>query len=168
MDASSSTGWDRPYNPQLYSASGLIGAGRAKRSIGELVIVVDTSGSLGDDALQTILAEIAEIGRDVSLDSLTLLPHDHEVYAPVRIDAGDPVPSKLSGGGGTLFAPVLRWIEDNAADAVGVVWITDGDAFDWSSCAAPSVPVLWGHIPNRYFSESGYPFGTVFNVPVAI
>jgi predicted metal-dependent peptidase len=130
------------------------------------VVVVDTSGSLGDAALRRILGEIGEIGREIKIDRITLLPHDHQVYTPIEIEAGQPVPDSLPGGGGTEFAPVLRWIEDNAADAVGVVWITDGDAFDWSSCAAPTVPVLWGHIPNWFHQRSEYPFGTVFDVPV--
>jgi predicted metal-dependent peptidase len=167
LDSATRSGWDRPFNPQLWGGAGLIAAGRGGvRSIGELVVVVDTSGSLGDAALRRILGEIGEIGREIKIDRITLLPHDHQVYTPIEIEAGQPVPDSLPGGGGTEFAPVLRWIEDNAADTVGVVWITDGDTSDWSSCAAPTVPVLWGHIPNWFHQRSEYPFGTVFDVPV--
>ena len=168
VDASARTGWERPYNPQLWSAAGLIGAGRAKRSIGELVVAVDTSGSLPDKALQAILAEIGEISREVQLERVVIVPHDSRVYKPIEIEPGQPAPDRLPGGGGTLFGPVLRWIEENAPDAIGVVWITDGDASDWDAVKAPAVPVLWGHIPNYWFQPERYPFGSVFEVPVGI
>jgi predicted metal-dependent peptidase len=152
----------------LWSAAGLIGAGRAKRSIGELIVAVDTSGSLPDKALQAILGEIGEIGREVQLDRIVIVPHDSRVYKPIEIEPGQPAPDRLPGGGGTLFAPVLRWIEENAPDAIGVVWITDGDASDWGAVKAPAVPVLWGHIPNYWVQPEKYPFGSVFEVPVGI
>ena len=168
MDASARTGWERPYNPQLWSAAGLIGAGRAKRALGELVVVVDTSGSLPDEALTAILAEIGEIGREVHLERIVIVPHDSRIYAPIELEPGQPAPDRLPGGGGTLFAPVLEWIANEAPDAIGAVWITDGDAFDWDSVREPSVPVLWGHIPTRWFQPNRYPFGSVFTVPVGI
>ena len=166
IDAAARTGWDRPFNPQLWGAAGLVGAGRAKRTIGDLIVVVDTSGSLGDDALAVVLAEISALAQSVAVDRLLLVSHDDAIREVVEIVPGGTVPETLKGGGGTLFSPVLRWIEDNGQSAVGAVWITDGDAFDWDEATAPAIPVLWGHIPNRYFQPSGYPFGEVFDVPV--
>ena len=168
MDASARTGWDRPFNAQLWGGAGLVGPGRARRTIGDLVVVVDTSGSLGDDALGVVLAEISGLAQAVAIDRLVIVSHDHEVGDVFEIAPGGAIPSKLKGGGGTLFGPVLDWIEENAAGAVGAVWITDGDTADWGTIEAPAIPVLWGHIPNRWFQPSGYPFGTVFEVPVSL
>ena len=169
LDAQTSEKWDRPFNPSLWGGAGLIGPGKAgKAAISDLVFVVDASGSVPRRALETVYTELSGLCETYRIETVRVVVHDHEVRSVVDIDPGAPLPPvEIRAGGGTEFAPVFDWIEQEAPETVGVVWLTDGDAGDWSSVREPSVPVLWGHWPlSWYFKAEDYPFGDVFEVAI--
>jgi predicted metal-dependent peptidase len=110
----------------------------------DLLVVLDTSGSISDDEMQEFLSEVnaikGQVGARITLHSCDekLAPEGPWIFDPwedIRL------PGKLPGGGGTRFTPVFEWAEwqDRAPDLL--VYFTDAKGeFPKSE---PSYPVLW-------------------------
>jgi predicted metal-dependent peptidase len=110
----------------------------------DLLVVLDTSGSISDDEMQEFLSEVNAIKGQVGA-RITLHSCDEKLAAegPWIFDPWEDVklPGKLPGGGGTRFTPVFEWAEwqDRAPDLL--VYFTDAKGeFPKSE---PSYPVLW-------------------------
>ncbi|NAS20634.1 VWA domain-containing protein [Herbidospora sp. NEAU-GS84] len=72
-----------------------------RRPLPRVAIVVDTSGSMGDDELGAALAEVTGVLREVGVhgNRVTVLACDAEVHAVSRVTSAEQV--TLAGGGGT-------------------------------------------------------------------
>jgi len=110
----------------------------------DLLVVLDTSGSISDDDMQEFLSEVNAIKGQVGA-RITLHACD-EKLAPEGPWIFDPwedvkLPGKLPGGGGTRFTPVFEWADwqDRAPDLL--VYFTD--AKGEFPKIEPSYPVLW-------------------------
>ena len=143
----------------FYSGTGLVEDERSCRNVGELVVIIDTSGSVvNDDPFVTsALDQIETLSSDVAPKTIHVVHVDYIVRHHEELNAGDPVDRELHGGWGTLFKPAFDWVEENAPDAKGIVYITDGFASDWPEVEEPSVPVLWldygYYLPHYKFGE---------------
>ena len=143
----------------FYSGTGLVEDERSCRNVGELVVIIDTSGSVvNDDPFVTsALDQIETLSSDVAPKTIHVVHVDYIVRHHEELNAGDPVDRELHGGWGTKFKPAFDWVEENAPDAKGVVYITDGFAQDWPEVEEPSVPVLWldygYYLPHYKFGE---------------
>jgi predicted metal-dependent peptidase len=98
----------------------------------EVVVLVDTSGSIQRNELQQFLGEIYAIAKDAS--KITVIPWDAKAYEPIAIKRYSDIKSiKLRGGGGTRIAPALELFEKNYKNANVLVIFSDwdiGDLFD--------------------------------------
>lgn len=145
--------WKRPnrrfvaegtYLPSLYS-----------ESMGEMVIAVDTSGSIGDMQLALFSGYINAVLQEVKPLKVHVVYADAEVNSTEEFLPGDyPIVLKAVGGGGTAFAPVFEWVELQSIQPACLVYLTD-------LCGsfpnqAPSYPVLWMSI-----CEGTAPFGEI-------
>ncbi|MEV4312944.1 VWA-like domain-containing protein [Actinocrispum sp. NPDC049592] len=95
-----------------------------RRPLPKVAIVVDTSGSMGEDELVAALAEITGVLREVGIrgNRVTVLSCDADVHAVRRVTSTDQV--ILSGGGGT---DMRVGIEAALADRPQVIIVlTDG------------------------------------------
>ena len=110
----------------------------------DLLVVLDTSGSISDDEMQEFLSEVnaikGQVGARITLHSCDekLAPEGPWIFDPWE---EIKLPGKLPGGGGTRFTPVFEWAEwqDRAPDLL--VYFTDAKGeFPKSE---PSYPVLW-------------------------
>ena len=146
-----------------YSGTGLVEDERSCRNVGELVVVVDTSGSLvsNNKIVTSALDQIESLSTDAAPKTIHVLHVDFMVRHHEEVNAGDPIDRELHGGWGTSFKPAFDWIEENAPDAKGIVYITDGFASDWKELEEPSLPVLW--LDYGYHS-SLYKFGEVASI----
>jgi predicted metal-dependent peptidase len=110
----------------------------------DLLVVLDTSGSISDDEMQEFLSEVNAIKGQVGA-RITLHACDEKLAAegPWIFDPWEDVklPRKLPGGGGTRFTPVFEWAEwqDRAPDLL--VYFTD--ARGEFPKLEPSFPVIW-------------------------
>lgn len=94
------------------------------RPLPKVAIVVDTSGSMGEDELATALAEITGVLREVGIrgNRVTVLSCDADVHAVRRVASAEQV--TLAGGGGT---DMRVGIEAAFADRPQVIIVlTDG------------------------------------------
>lgn len=95
-----------------------------KRPHNEIVIAVDTSGSIDQEYFQMFFKEIESIAKDK--DRLTIVECDAEinkVYDSYK--RGDWKKIKMYGRGGTAFGPVFDWMVENKKDKAMCIYFTD-------------------------------------------
>jgi len=119
-------------------------------SMGELVIAVDTSASVGRRELQMFLSEVAAVCEVAKPERLRVLYWDTEVCAAElyeQDELSDVVKStKPAGGGGTDVRCVSEYLTENNVKAQAVLVLTDGYLHggwgDWH------MPTMWCLVNN--------------------
>ena len=122
------TSWKRPHKRfighDIYMPS-MIG-----EAIGQVVIGIDTSGSIGDKELNEFLTEVVAICDDVSPSSIELLYWDTCVAGHETYNQGDykglVQSTKPAGGGGTHVGCVNEYIKDKRIQPEAIIILTDG------------------------------------------
>jgi predicted metal-dependent peptidase len=124
-----------------YVASGLYLPSVERRGLGEIVIAVDTSGSIGQLELEQFAGEISAISEEVQPEAIHVVYCDAAVQSNQEFTASEPVRLEPKGGGGTDFRPVFQWVAENAIAPVCLIYLTDlcCDSFP----ETPEYPVLW-------------------------
>ena len=114
----------------------------ATPSLGELVIAVDTSGSVKKHQLAVFSAEITSLLQTVEPEKAHIILCDRQIHDVITYDPtmGNQLKLPMKGGGGTNFCPVFEWVENNA-NPVLLIYLTDlrGRFPD----QGPSYSVLW-------------------------
>jgi predicted metal-dependent peptidase len=118
--------WQRPNRRFVGRGLYLPGVDYTPR-MGEIIIAIDTSGSLMQDDLNMFNGHINRILH-------TCLPEKvHVIYCDYSINGTDeytpddlPITAKLVGGGGTSFKPVFEWADNYDGDIECIVYLTDG------------------------------------------
>ena len=146
-------GWDSPFNAPIYQSTGLVCAGRRTRAAGTVVLVLDTSGSIGQATYNKFLGEAQGVLDELRPEQLVLLSVSHVVADAVILEAGDVVPASLKGGGGTAFQPAFDWLEANYIEPDVMVYLTDGYSSDLATLKEPDFPLLWlsTSLPASYY-----------------
>ncbi|TCS73008.1 putative metal-dependent peptidase [Sulfuritortus calidifontis] len=109
-----------------------------------VVVALDTSGSVTDEELREFLAEIDALKGQVRAE-ITLHACDDKLAeaGPWRYAMWEPVtlPAEVAGGGGTDFRPVFDWVNRDRLSPDLLVYFTDAEgAFPEQ---APPYPVVW-------------------------
>lgn len=143
LTSKSRCGWDAPFNAPIYSTTGVVGAGRRNKKAGDIVLVLDTSGSIGQRTYDRFLQEAQAVLDELKPERLHLLSVSHVVADNVTLQEGDAVPHKLKGGGGTAFKPAFDWVRDNVDDMDVMVYLTDGWSCDLQTLPQVEFPLLW-------------------------
>jgi len=143
LTSKSRCGWDAPFNAPIFSTTGVVGAGRRNKKAGEIVLVLDTSGSIGQSTYDRFLQEAQAVLDELKPERLHLLSVSHVVADVVTLQEGDAVPNKLKGGGGTAFKPAFDWVRDNVDDMDVMVYLTDGWSCDLQTLPQVEFPLLW-------------------------
>jgi predicted metal-dependent peptidase len=117
------------YLPSLYS-----------ERMGEIVVAVDTSGSIDQKTLNVFGAEIRAIVQSARPSKTTVIYCDSEINHVDVFSPEDELHFELHGGGGTDFCPPFTYLEKENTVPVCFVYLTD-------MCgrfpADPGYPVLW-------------------------
>lgn len=110
----------------------------------DLVVGLDTSGSIRDSEIEEFIAEIDALKGQVRA-RVTLLPCDAALSpgAPFEFEPWETFqrPETLHGQGGTSFVPVFDWLRDQGRQPDLLLYFTD--ALGAFPPAAPAYPVLW-------------------------
>jgi predicted metal-dependent peptidase len=130
--------------------------------LGEVVLAVDTSGSIDDESLQRFGGEVQGILDAYAKARLVILYHDSKVRHIQRWEASDgPIKLEPVGGGGTDHRPVFEWIEREGLDPACFVCLTDmASRFP---AVRPDFPVLWASTVKGVHA----PFGLLVEVESA-
>jgi predicted metal-dependent peptidase len=131
--------WSPPNRRFVHA--GLYLPGLRSQELGEVVLAVDASGSIGPRELSRFAAEAQAILEAYDC-SLTVLYHDAEVLKVQRWRSADgPLTLEPVGGGGTSHACVFDWVAAQGEAPACVVCLTDLETS--FPDAPPAVPVLW-------------------------
>ena len=107
-----------------------------------LAVIIDTSGSVKDEALSEFFTEVRAIWRQGS--EIIVIESDNQVRATWEF-TGNP-PPKTKGRGGTRFDPALEWVTESNPPFDAAIYFTDGKAN--APTVRPSCDVLWVLPPN--------------------
>ncbi len=110
----------------------------------DVVVAVDTSGSVAPDELDRFAAELSAI-LETCAQSVHILYCDSRVARAETIDRQDlPLCLNAIGGGGTDFRPAFDWVEKNGLVPVCMIYLTDLACNRFPQ--PPAYPVLWVHV----------------------
>jgi len=113
-----------------------------RQPLPEVAVVVDTSGSMGDNLLARALAEVAGVLRACGLrQGVTVLAVDAQVQACRRVFRPEQV--RLAGGGGTDMGAGIEAALRLRPRPQVVIVLTDGYT-TWSDEPPPGVWVVVG------------------------
>lgn len=140
--------WRRPnrrmvgqgvYMPSTYS-----------EKVGELVLAIDTSGSISERGLRAMLSEVKGICEEVKPDTVRLLYWGSsvvrdEVYEQHELDKLIES-TKPVGGGGTDVNCVTEYLTSKGIKPQASIVLTDGYVHGWSQW---DHPVLWCIVDNK-------------------
>ena len=109
--------------------------------LGEIVIAVDCSGSIGQREINEFATEVKSLKEDGNPSALHVVYFDSEVSHYEYFGRDDEVHIEAHGGGGTAFSPIFKYLDDNAIVPVACVVLTDLCCDDFGD--VPDYPVLW-------------------------
>ena len=115
-------------------------------TMGRVVVAIDTSGSIDDDAVNRFLSEVVAIMDNVNPEMVDLIYWGsdvvgHEVYGMGEADKMK-VSTKPVGGGGTSPSCITKYLKDKNIVPECAIVLTDGYVGgDWGGHWTS--PVLW-------------------------
>jgi len=142
-----------------YVASGLYLPSVERRGVGAIVVVVDTSGSIGKSELEQFAGEISAISEEAQPEKILVLYCDAAVQSTQEFGPGEPVELQPKGGGGTDFRPAFGWVTENDVAPVCLIYLTDLCCDSYPE--PPEYPVLWVTDSRR-----AAPFGDTIRISV--
>lgn len=126
----------------------------------EVVLAIDTSGSVTEQEMDQFAAEVSGILE--SFDTTI-----HVVYCDSEVKGNDsfsrwdlPLELAPEGGGGTDFRPVFSWVHDEGMDPACLVYLSDLECQGFPE-REPDYPVLWAQV-----GQGGQvpPFGDIIEI----
>ena len=133
----------------------------SNRKLPEVVLAIDTSGSVTE-------AEMARFGAELSglLETFETTVHvvycDCEVKGAETFDrSGLPIDIAPQGGGGTDYRPAFDWVDGQGLDPACLIYLSDLECSRFPG-HEPGYPVLWARVGR---TGTVPPFGDVIDIP---
>lgn len=135
--------WNDLYLPSLHS-----------EELGNIIIAVDSSGSIDNSILARFASELSTILEQFTCHA-TILYFDTQVHHVEEYTSED-LPIKLTRhcSGGTNFIPIFSWIDEHM-DTPLTCLVVLTDCYGSFPQSEPDYPVLWASVTPKY----SVPFG---------
>lgn len=146
--------WTRPARRML--GQGVYLPSQRVEGVGEVVIGIDTSGSISQQILSMFNKEVQTIMNDASPARIHIMYCDAAVHRVDTFERGDEIVMKAVGGGGTNFSPVFHKVSELGIDPLCLIYFTD---LMGSFPPEPEYPVIWGAT-----TDLSPPFGETFRI----
>jgi predicted metal-dependent peptidase len=131
--------WSPPNRRFIHQ--GLYLPGMRSEELGEVVVAVDTSGSIGEGLLRTFASEIQGILEAYDCE-VTIIYHDSDVkHVQTWKSTDGPLVLEAKGGGGTSHIPTFEHIEQEGLNPTCLVGLSDLCSVFPST--PPDYPVMW-------------------------
>jgi predicted metal-dependent peptidase len=159
MSARNDYSWTPPN--RRYLSQGFYLPSLRSEELPEIVIAVDTSGSVTAEELAQFAAEISGI-LEAYDTTITVIYCDTGINGDPEIFTREDMPLKLNakGGGGTDFRPPFAWVQKQGLTPACLIYLTD------MACSSfpfdPGYPVLWAKIGT--WKSNPPPFGEVIEI----
>lgn len=112
-----------------------------EENLEDVVIAVDTSGSISTWQFNHFMSEVKEILKSFPQFRGWLLQCDWELQDVFEIRPDKEFTPKFRGGGGTNFEPVFNKIEKESWNPRVLIYLTDG--YGYFPNEAPNYPTIW-------------------------
>jgi predicted metal-dependent peptidase len=146
--------WARPN--RRFLSQGMYLPSTSGEAMGELVVAVDCSGSIGQEEIDQFASEVLTIKEDSNPSAIHVVYFDSEVSHYDKFTRDDEVHITPHGGGGTAFSPVFEYLEKHNIEPVACVFLTDLYCSDFGN--EPAYPTLWVTTDSN---STDAPFGEV-------
>lgn len=114
-----------------------------KIGCGDIVVGIDTSGSVSSVELSHFLGELNAIAESSGAESVTIITCDYDVQDVVRYEKGDQIENiSCKGRGGTRVMPVFDYIAENNINVDNFIYFTDMGIGDYPEHDV-GYPILW-------------------------
>ena len=114
-----------------------------KIGCGDIVVGIDTSGSVSSIELSHFLGELNAIAESSGAESVTIITCDYDVQDVVRYEKGDQIEDIVcKGRGGTRVMPVFNYIAENNINVDNFIYFTDMGIGDYPQQDV-GYPILW-------------------------
>jgi predicted metal-dependent peptidase len=147
--------WQYPNKRYLYS--GLYLPKLSVPTLGNIAVIIDTSGSIDQQQLNEFAAELRAILSVYPETQIEVIYVDYMVNGHESVDICN-LELHSKGGGGTDFRPGFKHIIDNNLDVSCIIYFTDGYCNSFPN--DPEIPTLWIINSPHTFTP---PFGEVIN-----
>ena len=141
-------------NTRILAQTGIITPVLDGDELGELALIVDTSGSVREEELQQFGGEISDI-----LESYPCKVSI--VYCDTRVNRVDefsnedlPLQFHIVGRGGTQMLPAFQYVTDNLDECAAIILYSDSHVFDWAEIPQPDCPVLMAHTERNVSTDT--------------
>ena len=134
--------WVKPN--RRFAWQGVYFPSSASKTAKSAVIAIDVSGSISQDMLADFLGHTKAICESVRIQTLHIMYWDVGVQRHETIDlvtSEKLEQTRPCGGGGTVFAPVLDYIEEQNITPAFMITMTDGYISEWGE--QPQFPHIW-------------------------
>jgi predicted metal-dependent peptidase len=149
--------WSMPSGRFLYA--GLYLPTLKTEAMSEIVVAVDTSGSIDTSLVSQFQGEINAIANETRPERIHVLSCDARVHVAETFERGEMVEIKPKGGGGTNFEPVFKWVEEQEIFPACLIYLTDMEGR--FPAKEPDYPVLWVNFGWRGHTA---PFGETISI----
>jgi predicted metal-dependent peptidase len=92
-----------------------------------LVVAIDSSGSIDDELLSMFLSELNYLMLSVAKYKIELLVCDDKIHSHNTFYTGDELDVEVKGGGATDFRPVFEYVEENLENTNLLLYFSDLD-----------------------------------------
>lgn len=114
-----------------------------KIGCGDIVVGIDTSGSVSSKELSYFLGELNAIASSSGADSVTIITCDADVQDVIRYEKGEQIEMlECKGRGGTRVMPVFDYIANNNINVDNFIYFSDMGIFDYPEKDV-GYPILW-------------------------
>lgn len=110
-------------------------------AMGEIVVVIDTSGSIGQKELTEFGSEIKGIVDEVKPSKTRVIYCDACIAHIDEFGPHDDLQFAAHGGGGTDFRPPFDWLEEQGIVPRALIYLTDG--YGPFPAQEPDFPTMW-------------------------
>ena len=159
INASARSDYSWTYPNRRYFHMGIYLPSIRSDDLPEVIIAVDTSGSVSQAELDQFSAEVSSILEYHEI-TIRLIYCDVQVTRVETFQRQDlPITLSLKGGGGTDFRPVFQWVEQQGISPECLIYLTDLECSRFPK--EPFYPVLWAQIGS---TGTQPPFGEVIEI----
>jgi len=151
--------WSRP-SPR-YVQHGVYLPNNIRYGIKKIAFAIDTSGSMSNDRLQVAVSHIKDVVENIDAQFIDILQCNTNLTVPTETltpgDIDSYFQKPLIGDGGTNFAPVFQYYNENPEENPSLlIYHTDLDGPCF--CEQPDFPVFW--IVDQANADRRNEFGT--------
>jgi len=132
--------WNKP--SRRYFSSGIILPSLVSEEIPEIVVVIDTSGSISKEQLSQFVNELSAI-LEAYNTKIRVIYCDTTVKKEEEFNREDlPLRLEPVGGGGTKFAPAFEYVDEKGYTPSCLLYFTDLYSSSFPA-QEPNYPTLW-------------------------